>query len=77
MGKRLTLKVVEERTIGKIIERIKTIEEVYGIPLTRFACQRYAEKRRAEAKLEKEIAQRERELSELKSKSGGKNDNKK
>ena len=67
-GRKLTIKEKEDRTINKIIERIKTIEKDYGIQLTRFACQRYAMKRREELKLQREIKQREIELQRLKDK---------
>lgn len=68
MGKRLTNREVENRQILRCIDRIKSIEKAHGIDLTKRACQRYALKRNEEQKLEREIAQREKELQVLKNK---------
>lgn len=66
MGRKLTPMERENKQIERIIKRIKTIEKDYGVKKTRFACQRYANRERERTRLEKEIAQRERELEQLK-----------
>jgi len=66
MARKLTEREKENKVILRIIARIKTIEKEYGIGFTKRACQRYALQRNAETKLEKEIAQKERELQQLK-----------
>ena len=66
MGKRLTEEEKTKRTVAKILKRIKTIENDYGMPLTKRACAKYAKQKSDETKVQKEIKQRERELQALK-----------
>jgi len=66
MGRRLTEKEQTEKKIAKAIKRIKTIEEYYGIEITRYAAQRYSIHRREELRLSKEIKEKEKELLEMK-----------
>lgn len=68
MSRKLTPKEIRNRTIGRVISRIETIEKDYGQEITKAACSQYANSKRAESKLTREIAQREKELQELKSK---------
>ena len=66
MGKKLTKREKEERVIQRAIRRIKTIEKDYGVEVARCAAQRYALRRREEAKLEREIKEKEEELQRMK-----------
>ena len=66
MGRKLTPKEIEDRVIGRILKRIKSIAEVYGSQMTRSACQRYANREREEIRLQKEIKEKEKELTNLK-----------
>ncbi len=69
MGRKLTPKEREERTVERIMNRIKTIEKDYSVYFTRRACFRYYTQRGNELKLSREIKERERELESLKEKS--------
>ena len=68
MGRKLTPKEKENKEINKAIKRIKTIEKAYGKSITRSSCTRYATHEREQAKLEREIREREEELQSMKKK---------
>ncbi len=68
MSRKLTKKEIEERKVLRVIERIKNIEKDYGIEITRHSAQRYANSRREEIRLNREIKEKERELLEMKTK---------
>ena len=69
-GKKLTDKEREDRAIQRIFDRIMSIQMDYGKDLTRKACRRWAEQEREEIKLQREIAEKEKELKNLKRKVG-------
>lgn len=71
MGKKLTIQEKDERVVQKVLNRIKSIEKIYGILLTRRGCFRYYNKRGNELRLKREIKDREKELNDLKNKSKG------
>jgi hypothetical protein len=68
MSRKLTPKERMERDISHIMERIKNIEKDYDVKLVRFACQRYSNKKCEEARLLKEISEKEKQLTELRRK---------
>lgn len=65
MSKKLTVRQIEERKIATVLKRIHTIEKDYGTRITRYACMRFADARRNEARITKEIQRREKELRDL------------
>lgn len=71
MGKRLTKKEHDERTINKILGRIKSMEKRYSINFIRLACRRYNETRTEELRLKREIKEKEDELKKLKNRVRG------
>ncbi len=68
MGKRLTQKQRDNKLIEKIVKRIKSIERIYGVQLTRYACQRYSLRKSEEQRLRREIKEHEAVLEALKKK---------
>ena len=72
MGRKLTTSEREQKVIKKIIHRLLTIENQYGVRLTRLACQRHAMKRREEHMLKQQIDSKEKELRRLKNSIGDK-----
>lgn len=67
MGKRLTKKEKEEKTISKIVQRIKSLEKVYPQDLVERACFRYKDANVKKRNAEKEMAELEEKLQEAKS----------
>lgn len=66
--RKLTTKEKEERIIRKIVKRIKSIENIYGIIMTKRSCFRYYKQRTEESKIKREIKEKEQQLKELKKK---------
>ncbi len=67
--RKLTEKEVNDRDIKKIIKMIERLAEKHGSNV-RYACQRYAIREQEKSKLEREIKQREEELSQMKKEKG-------
>ncbi len=65
MAKKLTDREIHSRYIETIVKRLVSLERQYGAKDTRAACSRFVARRSAEAKLKKEIAEREDELASL------------
>lgn len=68
MGRKLTPREKEDKLVERLVKRIISIEKDYGVDLTRRACNRYYLRRGNELKLKREIAEREKELQEMKQK---------
>lgn len=64
--RKLTEKQKEERTLKKILKRIKVLEKKYCIDLIKRACFRYYQQRSEEKKIKREIKEKENQLKELK-----------
>jgi len=65
MSRKLTERDKENRLINLVLQRIYAIEKRYGRVLTQKACRRFAERRREESKLQKEIRNTEQKLAQL------------
>ncbi len=63
--KKLTPLEIENRSINKIIIKLKKMSRKYPQNHLRLACSRYATKERESIRLMREISQREKELNEL------------
>ena len=66
--RKLTEREIEDRVTEKVVKRIKTIENEYGITLTRRGCHRYYTRRGNELALKRKIKQAESELEDMKKK---------
>ena len=56
----------QELQINSVVKKIEKMAKTHGKEITRFACQRWANKIREQSRLEKEIKEKEQELQHLK-----------
>ncbi len=64
--KRLTHRQKENKNIEKIVKRLKNMEGKYPPNYLRSACSRFVARATEKIRLQREIAQREKELVDLK-----------